>query len=306
MSGELLALSGKYHILERILELFILLSIWLSFSRSITHAACVGVVKAIRWFPVAFVLSVFFWSYYAFVVQLIYLRTKSLELQIGLLVLYHVIVVFFLWSFVATIVTEPGKVPESCKLSQYHVGALNSARSEEEWKEILQGVVQEMGVAVCQRSMQGAIRYCEVRSFKLVQYWIFVLCFQVCFVIKPDRAHHCSVCERCILKMDHHCPWVNNCVGFGNYKFFLLFVSYGYAYCILLIGGSLSYVLEFWTDGFGQGDDKVGALHLLFLLIVSGLFFLFLSSLFWYHLFLLVYNRSVCYNISLIPFKINS
>ena len=29
---------------------------------------------------------------------------------------------------------------------------------------------------------------------------------------KPDRAHHCSNCERCVLKMDHHCPWIGGCV----------------------------------------------------------------------------------------------
>merc|ERR1712010_312943 len=43
---------------------------------------------------------------------------------------------------------------------------------------------------------------------------------------KPDRAHYCRVMQRCVLKMDHFCPWLNNCIGFYNHKFFVLFVAY--------------------------------------------------------------------------------
>ncbi|KAL3863140.1 hypothetical protein ACJMK2_004909 [Sinanodonta woodiana] len=47
-----------------------------------------------------------------------------------------------------------------------------------------------------------------------------------CISPKPPRTHHCTICKRCILKMDHHCPWLNNCVGHYNHRYFYLFCVY--------------------------------------------------------------------------------
>ena len=41
---------------------------------------------------------------------------------------------------------------------------------------------------------------------------------------KPERAHHCSRCRVCVFKMDHHCPWINNCVGGNNIPLFSVFI----------------------------------------------------------------------------------
>ncbi|KAI1088123.1 zf-DHHC-domain-containing protein [Rostrohypoxylon terebratum] len=45
---------------------------------------------------------------------------------------------------------------------------------------------------------------------------------RTCGLLKPARSKHCSVCKRCVHKMDHHCVFINNCVGYGNQHYFIL------------------------------------------------------------------------------------
>ncbi|XP_008069568.1 palmitoyltransferase ZDHHC3 isoform X4 [Carlito syrichta] len=101
-----------------------------------------------------------------------------------------------------------------------------------------------------------------------------------CCSIKPDRAHHCSVCKRCIRKMDHHCPWVNNCVGENNQKYFVLFTMYIALislHALIMVGFHFLHCFEEdWTkcSSFSPPTTVI----LLILLCFEGLLFLIFTS----------------------------
>jgi len=249
---------------------------------SLLQRPCQYLSCFVKSLPVIFISLIVCWSYYAyFVATLLTLVTDSAE-QIVCGLIFHVVTALFVWSYYMIVFTPAGQAPDSWRLSQQDVDTLAAAKSEEEWKQLLSEVTLSLGCEVKQRSVQSAVRYCEK-----------------CLCIKPDRSHHCSVCEVCTLKMDHHCPWVNNCVGFANYKFFILFLGYALTYCIFIAATTARHFINIWLlkqedeEDFVRGMEHSAAkYHLLFVFFVSLLFCLSISSLFCYHVWLVAHNRT--------------
>ena len=151
---------------------------------------CLIIANGIKWLPVFFITGVISWSYYAFIVELCVFTIESVGEKVFYIIIYHVVLVLFAWSYFKTIFAPIPTSGSPWKLSTAMLDRLSSAKNEEDWKNLLELFVVEMELPVVQRSIQGAIRYCDK-----------------CQAVKPDRSHHCSVCGACILKMDHHCPW---------------------------------------------------------------------------------------------------
>ena len=83
-----------------------------------------------------------------------------------------------------------------------------------------------------------------------------------CAAYKPPRAHHCRRCGCCVLRMDHHCAWVDSCIGHGNYRAFLLMCGYLAAACLHALGLLLSmdaHLVQvggwWWVGGAGAGEQ---------------------------------------------------
>ncbi|KAH6570051.1 hypothetical protein BASA50_006400 [Batrachochytrium salamandrivorans] len=111
-----------------------------------------------------------------------------------------------------------------------------------------------------------------------------------CDILKPDRCHHCSICERCILKMDHHCPWVNNCIGFFNYKYFLLFIVHGLFYCLFTFAASL---LLIWRPLTPHANwEPLLDIHVILLVFFTGMFTLCLLLFASIHGYYLTNNKT--------------
>ncbi|KAK5953977.1 Palmitoyltransferase pfa5 [Knufia fluminis] len=200
-----------------------------------------------------------------------------------ILVIYYILLVVLLISFgrlLDTVVRRPGLIPhgpqwyveQSRQKSKHGRRSRSTSRSEGE---------KSKGADLTDAKMPKEMRYLASESlpFKVEEFWlrdVFVcnpdgrppFC-STCYNWKPDRSHHCSEVNRCVLKLDHFCPWVGGVVSETSFKFFIQFIFYGALFTLHLL-----VVTAYFFAQRRQESNFLNA-HWIVLLALAGLFFLF-------------------------------
>jgi len=124
----------------------------------------------------------------------VYLPCAGLSLASPVSMAFHAMMAMVLTTYYKAAVTDPGTIPASIT-----------------WRTF-----GRPPACLKDRKKSGEARWCRKSE-----------------AYKPDRSHYCSATERCVLRMDHYCPWLNNTVGYANHKFFLQFLVYSSSACLL-------------------------------------------------------------------------
>ena len=124
-----------------------------------------------------------------------------------------------------------------------------------------------------------------------------------CQCFKPERCHHCSACNRCVLNMDHHCLWLNNCIGFNNRKAFMLTLFYAQIITIFievtLLKDFVTAVQWGFSDDFQSkyDDDWKKQMLVLITYILNSIILVVITIFLKFHWMLATQNKTTIENI---------
>lgn len=131
-------------------------------------------------------------------------------------------------------------------------------------------------------------RYCRLTKQRFDDSAFEYFCNH-CDTNVKEFSKHCGRCQRCAQMFDHHCVWLNNCIGYNNYRVFFCLL------CVTLLHSANIIALLGWN--LGHGDSSVPHWRAVEIvsytfIAINGLAFLLLGYLLLYHIWLSIVGKT--------------
>ncbi|XP_016433032.1 putative protein S-acyltransferase 6 [Nicotiana tabacum] len=122
---------------------------------------------------------------------------------------------------------------------------------------------------------------------------------RICNIYRPPRSCHCVICDNCVERFDHHCPWIGQCIGLRNYRLYVLLLVLATAYFVYIFAFSCQKIQR-KKLGNGMGMGLIGLVkdcpETLALACFSFAAAVFVGGLTGYHAYLIATNQAAYEN----------
>ncbi|KAM7276953.1 hypothetical protein ACFE04_018819 [Oxalis oulophora] len=123
--------------------------------------------------------------------------------SIFILTIFVILTITVLVNLFLVSATDPGIIPRNNEESAEEIGNTNNGSRRKK--------ININGVEV-------RLKYCRI-----------------CKIYRPPRSCHCAVCNNCVEKFDHHCPWIGQCIALRNYRFYLPFITSALVFFVYIL-----------------------------------------------------------------------
>jgi len=219
-----------------------------------------------------------------------HLHKASVAEVVGVTTAFHVFFFLFLLSFFRSVLTPPGTIPDIPKWQKGQFPTIHQV--DEERLNYLMSTESPQALDIRNPYLLFFLRMFPLVERKKKKFATYRQCQKEgkCKGMwKPDRCHHCAVCDSCVLRMDHHCPWIANCVGFHNYKFFFLLLVYALCCLIFIMAALFPRLLNVFQPILDISYFLRRDLLVLIVYVICLFFFITLAMFFAFHLWLVLH-----------------